>query len=129
MSRGRARSSKSGFHAFRSLPEEIPTPTSPQEISRAQGRFCSWKTILRSARSIRDILTGLGYFVLEAANAEDAIAVAESYLETIDLMVSDIVMPGLSGFELSKRLASSRPAMRGCSCQATPTGVGHECAR
>ena len=61
---------------------------------------------------IRDILTGVGYFVLEAAHAEDALVAAENYPERIDLMVSDIVMPGISGFELSKRLASNRPDMK-----------------
>ena len=59
---------------------------------------------------MRYILVGLGYSVLEAARGEEAIQVAEK--QPIDLMVSDVVMPGLSGFELAKRLAPIRPNMR-----------------
>ena len=61
---------------------------------------------------VQDILTGLGYFVIVAAHAEEAILAVESHPERIDLMVSDIVMPGLGGFELAQRLAPIRPDMR-----------------
>ncbi len=50
--------------------------------------------------------------MLEAANAEEAIFAAETHPKVIDLMVSDIVMPGLGGLELAKRLVSIRPDMK-----------------
>jgi DNA-binding NtrC family response regulator len=61
---------------------------------------------------MREILMDLGYAVLEAAHAEQAIQEAERRPATIDLMVSDIVMPGLSGLDLAKRLALLQPDMR-----------------
>ena len=67
---------------------------------------------LEVRKLVQDILTGLGYFVIEAAHAEEAMLAVESYPERIDLMVSDIVMPGLGGFELAQRLAPIRPNMR-----------------
>lgn len=61
---------------------------------------------------VREILTNLGYQVLDAVNAEDALAVLENHREKIDLMVTDIMMPGLSGLELAKRVSSMHPAMQ-----------------
>src|SRR5262249_54047771 len=61
---------------------------------------------------IRQILIGLGYVVLEAANAEEAISAAKGYPKPIDLMVSAGVMPRLSGYELAKRMTTIRPAMK-----------------
>jgi len=95
-----------------SLPQEIRTPTSPQEAPRGAGTILLVEDDPEVRNLMREILTGLGYFVLEAALAEDAILAAQNYTDTIDLMVSDIVMPGISGFELSKRLAPIRPDMR-----------------
>ena len=60
----------------------------------------------------KSVLGMNGYTVLEAANAEEAIRQAQSYSGAIQLMVTDIVMPGGNGHELASRLASQRPEMR-----------------
>jgi len=52
-----------------------------------------------------------GYTVLEAANASDALVVAAK-AASIDLLVSDIVMPGMRGPELAARLREMRPAAK-----------------
>ncbi len=62
-------------------------------------------------RLMRDILAGAGYAVLEAAGVEEAMAIGRDHPEPIDLLVSDVVMPGFSGVELRRRLAAIRPAM------------------
>ena len=56
-------------------------------------------------RLIELVLTGAGYTVLSAAHPEDALAIAEREGEAIDALVTDIVMPGMSGLELADRLA------------------------
>jgi CheY-like chemotaxis protein len=61
---------------------------------------------------MRDILTGLGYLVLDSTKGDEAILVAANHEDEIDLLVTDIVMPGLSGVELAKRLALVRPNMK-----------------
>ena len=53
-----------------------------------------------------------GYTVLKAANGHEAVEIARSYPSGIDLIFSDIVMPGLSGHETSARIAAMRPQTR-----------------
>jgi len=61
---------------------------------------------------VSSILNGLGYKVLEASTGEEAITVAEGETGPIDLLVSDIVMPGMSGYDLSRRLTQVRPTLK-----------------
>ena len=58
------------------------------------------------------MLKNRGYRVLEAQNGADAILGCKGYRGLIDLMVTDVVMPGMSGRELAGHLASVRPEMR-----------------
>jgi len=53
-----------------------------------------------------------GYFVLEAENGQKGIETSASYNGTIDLLVSDVVMPGLNGKELYNELVKSRPGLK-----------------
>ncbi len=57
-------------------------------------------------------LEAQGYTVLAAAGGADAARVAERYGGTIDLLLTDVVMPGMSGRELAALLAARRPGMR-----------------
>jgi PAS domain S-box-containing protein len=57
----------------------------------------------------RIVLHKHGYTVLEAAHGVEALAICQSHEEPIDLMVTDVVMPILSGSELADRLARLRP--------------------
>ncbi len=61
---------------------------------------------------ISRVLKGLGYEVIEAASGDPAIALAESHRGAIDLLISDIIMPGMNGRDLSDRLKAKRPGIR-----------------
>jgi len=61
---------------------------------------------------VRGILARNGYHVIEARNAGEALLHSEGHAGTIHLLLSDVVMPHLSGPELAKRLAKSRPDMK-----------------
>ena len=57
----------------------------------------------------RDCLVPAGYKVLQAGNGEEALRVAEAYTEPIHLLLTDVVMPGLSGHRLAAELRRQRP--------------------
>jgi len=58
-----------------------------------------------------EVLKSGGYAVLDARHGADALALGEQYQEPIDLLVTDVTMPGFSGLELARRLGEKRPAM------------------
>jgi two-component system cell cycle sensor histidine kinase/response regulator CckA len=60
----------------------------------------------------RGILSRSGYHVIEASNAGEALLCSEEHCGAIDLLLSDVVMPQVSGPALAKRLASDRPEMK-----------------
>jgi two-component system, cell cycle sensor histidine kinase and response regulator CckA len=58
------------------------------------------------------VLGRLGYRVLEAENGADALRVSDSLAGPLHLLVSDIVMPGMNGHHLARRLREARPGLR-----------------
>jgi two-component system, cell cycle sensor histidine kinase and response regulator CckA len=57
-------------------------------------------------------LSEAGYVVLEAGDGAEAIGVARDHPGTIDLLLADIVMPGMHGRELVRQLRSARQGLR-----------------
>ena len=60
----------------------------------------------------RDMLKILGYQVLAAGSPAEAVQTAEAYSGAIDLLVTDVVMPEMSGWELCQRLLSRYPKLK-----------------
>jgi two-component system, cell cycle sensor histidine kinase and response regulator CckA len=88
--------------------------TEPQERRVVRGT----ETVLlvedeRDVRTIgREILEECGYTVLEATDGADALRVANAHAGTIDIVVTDVVMPELNGPELVTHLRRTRPATK-----------------
>ncbi len=61
---------------------------------------------------VRTMLWRSGYRVLEAAGAEEALRVAAGHNETIHLLISDVLMPDMSGYELAQKLKATHPNTR-----------------
>ncbi len=62
--------------------------------------------------AICDYLRGMGYTVLDAASGPQALAEASQHAGRIDLLISDVVMPKMSGRELSEILGRLSPGVR-----------------
>ena len=60
----------------------------------------------------RRVLERQGYTVFACADGEEAVALAGRLDETIDLLLTDVVMPGLRGWEVARLVSSSRPEMK-----------------
>jgi two-component system, cell cycle sensor histidine kinase and response regulator CckA len=61
---------------------------------------------------VRETLETRGYRVLEAENGQTALATAQRFQENIDLLITDVVMPGMSGHELVQQLLKLRPEVK-----------------
>jgi len=98
-------------------------PASAQQLSSVSPERRAESTARRSAtvlvvddeptlRSvIRRSLLREGYRVLVAEDGARALALAESHGPGIDLLITDVVMPGLTGLELAQRLQRERPGL------------------
>ncbi len=61
---------------------------------------------------VHEVLTRSGYTILGARNGGEAILACERHAGPIHLLVTDLVMPGMNGIDLAKRLAPLRPEMK-----------------
>jgi CheY-like chemotaxis protein len=61
---------------------------------------------------VRVTLENSGYEVLEASSGEAALRLCEEHPGTVDVLVTDMVMPGMGGRALADRLQASRPGLR-----------------
>src|SRR5579864_3791208 len=62
--------------------------------------------------SMRSILAKSGYNVMEARNGQEALNIARDYKGQIDLLVSDLVLPGIGGREVAQQVRGVRPEAR-----------------
>jgi PAS domain S-box-containing protein len=100
------------------LPRTIPAPSAPNETSVAEEPPWGVETILLvedeepvrflAARILRDH----GYTVLDAATGDVALQLGQAHPGQIDLLLVDIVLPGIGGAQLADYLAAARPGIK-----------------
>lgn len=89
----------------------------------------AWETILlvedeeNVRRPLLEILKGHGYNVLEAADAAQALEISKRHPGPIHLMVTDILMAGMSGVELAEQMSYDRAGMKVLFATGYPAGL------
>jgi PAS domain S-box-containing protein len=57
-------------------------------------------------------LESSGYRVVEAASGDEALRILDAYPNPVDLMITDVVMPGITGRDLAEKMRHARPSMK-----------------
>jgi PAS domain S-box-containing protein len=95
---------------------EAVTETAPEKQERSPARGSETILLVEDSEDVLDLgvllLEGLGYRVLAARAAEEAIRLAAEHADTIDLLITDVIMPGINGKDLAERLKNMRPGLR-----------------
>jgi CheY-like chemotaxis protein len=60
----------------------------------------------------RRVLQGAGYQIIEAAGGSEALRLSEAHQGPIHLLLTDVLMPGLNGYQLAKQLLTHRPDLK-----------------
>jgi CheY-like chemotaxis protein len=100
------------------LPSTTETPDVEEGVQAGPETLRGTETVLlvedeqAVRRAVRDILQRNGYRVLMASNAGEALLISEQHTGFIHLMLTDVVMPRMSGPDLVERLAPWHPEMK-----------------
>jgi CheY-like chemotaxis protein len=94
------------------------SPETPEREARTPSDLRGLETILlvddepQVRGFVRRALEEYGYRVLDAGQVDEALSIGGSYDGQIHLLLTDVVLPGMSGPQLAARLAPLRPEMR-----------------
>jgi CheY-like chemotaxis protein len=93
-------------------PAEEAEPSLQPATPGAQGTVLLVEDEVSLRELAAEMLDIMGYSVLAAGSGPEALAVAEAHGGRIDLLLTDVVMPGMNGRELADRLLAVRPETR-----------------
>ncbi|MGA7575860.1 MAG: PAS domain S-box protein [Terriglobales bacterium] len=103
------------FHVYLPRVEDSTEELSPAKSQPNEAGGCETVLLVEDEDSVRELvrvtLASRGYKVLEAENGECGLRIAEEHPENIDILITDVVMPGIGGRELAKTLLSLRPGI------------------
>jgi CheY-like chemotaxis protein len=104
------------FRIYLPRVDEDPRPIPLTVASRPGPRGHETLLLVEDQESLRDMIREalrlLGYRVLVAPHGEAALEVARRHRGRLDLLITDIVMPRMDGYDLARRLGVERPGLR-----------------
>jgi CheY-like chemotaxis protein len=72
--------------------------------------------VVEDSAALRTLITRIlkpaGYLVVAAASGDEALQIMEQQNGPVDLLLTDVVLPGIGGRELAERLSEARPGMK-----------------
>jgi PAS domain S-box-containing protein len=80
--------------------------------ARGHGRILLVEDDAGVRKFVRIMLENQGFTVIETADTEDALRTAANGATEFDLLLTDVIMPGLSGPELADRVIATRPGLK-----------------
>jgi PAS domain S-box-containing protein len=93
-------------------PEPFPAPVSAAETLRGTETVLVVEDQAEVRKLTLAMLESQGYRLLEAANGSEALSLCERYPGPIHLLITDVVMPGMTGKELATLLLALRPSLK-----------------
>jgi CheY-like chemotaxis protein len=104
------------FKVYLPLVEDASGDTEPRLPDERPTRASETVLLVEDENAVRTltrkILERYGYLVLEAGDGEAALEMARNHSKTIHLLLTDVVMPDVSGPDLSARVREIRPAVK-----------------
>ena len=95
---------------------ELLQDSSGDEAQPPRAQASETILVVEDEKSVRDLtvrmLQKLGYAVLIASGGAEAIEIASAYTGAISLLLTDVVMPGMSGRQVADQLLGSRPGLK-----------------
>jgi len=108
-------------------PEPLPAPVSAAETPRGTETVLVVEDQPEVRKLTLAMLESQGYRLLEAASGSEALSLSERYPEPIHLLITDVVMPGMTGKELATRLLALRPSLKTLYTSGyTANAIAHE---
>ncbi len=94
------------------VPEAVVRPVKRDPVPNASGTVLLVEDDPSVRQLAREVLEGRGYTVLTAASGNEALQKVETRETNIDLVVTDVIMPGMAGDELVEHLRLRRPDLK-----------------
>jgi two-component system cell cycle sensor histidine kinase/response regulator CckA len=103
------------FYVYLPHVEESAEELAPAKLQENEAGGCETVLLVEDEESVRELvrvtLASRGYNVLEAENGECGLRIAEAFKKHIDILITDVMMPGIGGRELARKLLLLRPAI------------------
>ena len=104
------------FKIYLSRAEAEAKVEAPAEDRETLSRGSGVVMVVEDQEEIRNLVQAVlamqGYTVLKASNGDEAMRLSSAAKEKIDLLLTDVIMPGMSGRELAERMKQASPGIR-----------------
>ena len=112
------------FDVYLAVVEDAVADSLPRPAAVTGARGVETILLVEDEPALRVVATTIlekqGYRVLVAASGAEALELSARTSGAIDLLLTDVVMPKMSGVELAELLVASRPSLKSCACPASP---------